>query len=395
MRRKKVEMNNEEIILSRDEAPGKWVDVHDILANPTPAEVRLGNAMGQTINIDDDESGGEEGLSLRGLVSGGREEALRRARIVKTALLDHGVFQVSIELHDGRPTSDGSDTWNACKPVGPFSHHTVSRFSPSSLTPCLALVKSGRSDVPGPLCNGYGGYDLVYRIICCGMANHSGEGGAMSLSGPRGTFVIPQDSARAHMWGTEYEGGLSEADWDRELTNPGTGKKSTFREFMGRSNAALAEAVWEINGRGTREGLTAKDLADYHVEHKTWAPTRKIDRLNYSTASGRAELIRWAEAEENDMQLNDKYGPEDDQVVRRLYQRMDRYLDNVSARQKALLDAIRNDGLTDAEVQEIVSQIVAAMPDAQVDASVVRKAAHAGALAAVNRLRLTTEPLPE
>lgn len=221
----------------------------------------------------------------------GQPTALARAQVIRTALLDHGVPQVSIELQVGRPTygSYGGDDWNACKPVAVFAHHTVSGYSASSLTPVLWLCKAGRSDVPGPLCNGYGGWDLCYRIVTTGMANHPGEGGPYTVQTPRGAFTMPLDSARAWAWGTEYEGGLSGADWDRMLTNPPTSKKMTFREFMGRSEAGLLQV----------HGLDARA----HLEHKTWAPTRKIDRLNYTTDSGRAEATRYANpSQEDDMQ---------------------------------------------------------------------------------------------
>jgi hypothetical protein len=217
----------------------------------------------------------------------GREEAIQRAQILRGALLKHGVPEVSIELQRGRPS--GGDDWNACLPVAVFSHHIASRPTPENPTPGLALVKLGRRDLPGPLCNGTGGVDLVYRITCMGLANHPGLGGPLTVRGPVGAFTIPKDIARPFAWGTEYEGGFDDASWDREYLNRRTGKRMTFRAFMARANAALVEGIWAINGRGKRPGARM-DLSGYHAEHKTWAPGRKPDRLNYTTERGIEEI---------------------------------------------------------------------------------------------------------
>ncbi len=200
------------------------------------------------------------------------QSALTKARNMRAVLLDHGVPEVSIELRPGRPNPYG--VWDAGFFVAEMSHHTVSRFG-SNKTPCLSLVKNGRSDLDGPLANGYGGWDLCYRIITFGYANHPGQGGPFTVPAlTAGKFTIPKDSARRYVWGTEWEGGLNEGDWDKVLTNPRNFKKMTMREFMGRSNAGL-EAALEIH-------------KDAHLEHSTWT-SRKIDRLHYSRAEGIAE----------------------------------------------------------------------------------------------------------
>jgi hypothetical protein len=200
-----------------------------------------------------------------------RESALKEARTLKTALLDNGVPLVSIEVQQGRPSSYG--TWNAQFVVSDFAHHTVSRYSSSNKTPCLALIKRGRSDLPGPLSNGYGGFDLVARIITLGYANHPGAGGPMVV--PSGvakplTYTIPRDSARRYAFGWEFEGGLSETDWSRVYT-AANGKKMSFHEFMARC----------LNGTQEMYDLPL----GAHAEHKTWAPTRKVDRMGYTKES--------------------------------------------------------------------------------------------------------------
>lgn len=266
-------MNN--VVLPADSPPATWVDACDLLASATEPELALGKAMGQLIDVDDEFSGSL--LMTRGVTSDDRARAMDKARKLKAIMLEHGVPEVSLELMPGRPNSWG--VWDALFPVADMSHHTVSKYSATNRTPCLSLCKFGRSDLPGPLCNGYGGWDLCYRVITLGYANHPGEGGPKTVPAlTAGTFTIPKDSARRYAWGTEFEGGLNEADWDRKLTNPRTGDSMTFREFMGRTNAALE--VWLEIAEGA------------HLEHSTWT-SRKIDRLHYTAAEGIAEKRKY------------------------------------------------------------------------------------------------------
>jgi hypothetical protein len=256
-----------------------WVDVHDVLANPTPEELAEGQLMGEQIDTeDDDDNGGVEPVVR---ADNDRAAAVDEARKLKRALLAAGVPEVSIELLPGRPNEYGN--WDALYAVADMSHHVVSRLG-ANLTPVLALVKKGRSDLPGPLANGYGGWDLCFRIITMGYANHPGEGGPIRVPTTNGIgYTIPQDSARRYAFGTEYEGGLVEADWDKVLRNPRNGKRMTMREFMDRANAGIQEYL-NIPVRA-------------HLEHSTWAPGRKIDRLNISADEGAEGLRRYRAAE--------------------------------------------------------------------------------------------------
>ena len=187
------------------------------------------------------------------------DAAQQAAQRLRSALLDHGVRKVSIELMPGRPTSSGS-RWLNSRFIGVMSHHTAGPAA--GLTPSLALCKRGRSGIPGPLCNGYGGRDLVYRIITMGLANHPGKGGPLTL----GRFRIPADSARPYLWGTEWEHpGTAAHPWTDDM-----------REFTARSNAGILDWLGQPIG--------------HHVEHSTWAPGRKIDRLGYTAASAQDEI---------------------------------------------------------------------------------------------------------
>lgn len=180
--------------------------------------------------------------------------AQREAARLKAVMERHGV-RCSIELQAGRPWS--GDPYYSRKYLI-MNHHTAG--SRTGNTPSLALCKRGRSNLPGPLCNGYGGRDLVYRIITMGLANHPGLGGPLTVAG----FTVPKDSARISAWGTE---------WEHTGVDPWP---SPMQQFMGRANAALCE-FWAISvGRS--------------IEHSTWARGRKIDRNGYDAPKGQAEI---------------------------------------------------------------------------------------------------------
>lgn len=201
-----------------------------------------------------------------------QEYAVAEARRLQAIMTRRGV-RCTVELMAGRPWS--GDPWYSPKHAL-MNHHTAG--SPNGLTPSYALCRNGRAAtstaaaLPGPLCNGYGGRDHVYRIITLGLGNHPGPGGPLTVAG----FTIPKDSARISCWGTE---------WEHNGTSPWP---ADMREFMGRANAALLE--WR-----------AIPLGRSH-EHSTWAmPTgRKIDRNTYTAARGQAEIAPFLMSGEDD-----------------------------------------------------------------------------------------------
>ena len=181
-------------------------------------------------------------------------QAHASASKLREALLDNGVRAVSLELQQGVAGSG----WGPSPFRRGMGHHIVSR--PPG-TPGLALVKRGRTGLVGPLANGYGGFDLVARIITMGWANHPGAGGPWSVPG---WGTIPVNNGRPYIFGWEFEGGL----------DPYTDE---MHDFMARC------------GAGTLDWLGDAPL-DCWGEHKTWAPDRKIDRLGYTTSSGRTRI---------------------------------------------------------------------------------------------------------
>lgn len=187
---------------------------------------------------------------------GTRADAIAAAEHLASFVRARGVT-VSVEVQEGVAGSGWVDPDGK---QGVLAHHTVSRRS-QGLTPVLALCKRGRPDVPGPLCNGYMGYDHVFRIITMAWANHPGAGGPLRI----GNVVVPRNQGRPYLWGTEFEGGLDPADFT-----------PAYRDAMARAHLGVLEYY----------GLTP----DAHGEHSTWAPGRKVDRLGYTTTRGRDEL---------------------------------------------------------------------------------------------------------
>ncbi len=196
-----------------------------------------------------------------------QESALTEARNLQASIQRHGA-KCTIELTAGRAWA--GDDWISTKHVIQ-NHHTAG--SMNGLTPSYALCRNGRAGLPGPLCNGYGGRDFVYRIITMGLANHPGQGGPLNVAG----FTIPKDSARPCVWGTE---------WEHNGTSPWP---PAMIEFMARANAGILE--W---GGGTGHPLPV----GRSIEHSTWATPagRKIDRNGYTAARGQAEIRQFLSA---------------------------------------------------------------------------------------------------
>jgi hypothetical protein len=181
--------------------------------------------------------------------------AIAEAKDLQAAVRDYGA-KCTIELKAGRPWTGSA--WYSKKRVL-MNHHTA---GPSSgLTPSYAVCRNGRPGVPGPLCNGYGGRDLVFRIVTMGLANHPGAGGPLTVGG----VYLPKDSARISSFGIE---------WEHNGTSPWS---DAMLEFMGRVGAAVLD--W-----GDMPLVVS-------IEHKTWAPERKIDRNAFSQSGSTGQSL--------------------------------------------------------------------------------------------------------
>lgn len=142
-------------------------------------------------------------------------------------------------------------------PEGDVNHHTAGPAKKASAkTPSLKIVTEGRSDLPGPLCNVYQGYDDILPkssdkmgrvyVVAAGVCNHAG---------------LPDGGSIRGMTGNSSAYGL-------EIEHTGTSPLSMKRALIAaRVHGAL---LWRPNGA---------DLAgaDQVVQHWEWAPSRKVD----------------------------------------------------------------------------------------------------------------------
>lgn len=141
-------------------------------------------------------------------------------------------------------------------PLGHVVHHTAGPpASAGYKTPCLRICTFGRSDLPGPLCNWYLGFDNVCYVVASGRANHAGRPDNWNCRGMTGNSTA---------WGVEVE-------------HPGTFPLDAVRiEVLARGVAAVIKGTCD---------------QDQVVSHSEWAPSRKIDiATNFSNSAFRAQV---------------------------------------------------------------------------------------------------------
>ncbi|MCB1028597.1 MAG: peptidoglycan recognition family protein [Microthrixaceae bacterium] len=78
-------------------------------------------------------------------------------------------------------------------PVGILWHYTATDPRGRNL-PTLRVVKDGRADLPGPLCQFLIGRDGTVAVICDGRANHAGRGSSAVLAALRAGRTPPPPS---------------------------------------------------------------------------------------------------------------------------------------------------------------------------------------------------------
>lgn len=132
------------------------------------------------------------------------------------------------------------------------------------------LLRDGRADLSGPLCNVELRRSGECRVIAAGRANHAGVGGYRGLTG-NSTVLGIEASSDGRSWTTEQ------------------------RRVYPILCAALAEGI----GVG-REWI---------IRHEDWAPSRKWD-----AGAWRTEDLRTAQPEEDDM-----FGPDEEVILRDAY----------------------------------------------------------------------------
>lgn len=142
-------------------------------------------------------------------------------------------------------------------PKGILIHHTASGKDSGNFA-SEGVVTSGRSDLPGPLCQFLLGRDGTIKIIAAGYANHAGYGG------PRAG--IPENQGNTYTIGIEAE-------------NDGIGEKWGLAQLNAYYRLCAALLVWI----GVRE--VSKVFG-----HKEWAPGRKIDPAGLDMAKFREQV---------------------------------------------------------------------------------------------------------
>lgn len=163
---------------------------------------------------------------------------------LETTLRRWGITVTTDWVVGGRP---GSFT-----PTHVMVHHTAG--PDGTPAPSRSVVRNGRPDLNGPLCNVLARRDMVAEIVSRGKANHAGAGqwGA-----------IPEDEGNAYAVGVEIE-------------HEGTGAEPWRPEFMAWLRVLEAGILDHIGRPATRL-----------VAHKEYAPTRKIDPFQWSMGTER------------------------------------------------------------------------------------------------------------
>jgi hypothetical protein len=129
-------------------------------------------------------------------------------------------------------------------PRAVICHHTASGAQAGNFA-SESIVTTGRSDLPGPLCQFLLGRDGTVKIIAAGYANHAGYGG-------------PHAGISANQ-GNTYAVGI-------EAENNGVGEPWSKEQLNAYYRLCAALLVW----------LEKKDV-NLVFGHKEWAPGRKID----------------------------------------------------------------------------------------------------------------------
>lgn len=169
-------------------------------------------------------------------------------------------------------------------PVGVLNHHTAGGSSGDA--PSLAVLKRGRSDVPGPLCHVLVGRSGTCYVVANGRANHAGRGSSKVLRETR-TNVAPSGTAASRNLVDDADGNT----WyvGIEIENTGTGHEAY--------SAAQLRAVVVANAAILR-ALDAP-RAERVVGHLEWT-RRKVDPRGFSMKSLRADVERQLSGTEED-----------------------------------------------------------------------------------------------
>lgn len=175
-----------------------------------------------------------------------------------TALKDYGVPTVRYGDWERRGTVYDATFY------GHLNHHDALTEAVTDKR-ALELMVVGRSDLKGPLCNGWGDSDGIYYLIAYGNANHAGYGEKDVLdrvkAGQAPTGDARLDSDKDSIVGNTWF-------WGTEWRNAGTGRDPYDQlDTMIKVNAALIDVFNWPN-------------SNVCIGHKEWT-ARKIDPAGF------------------------------------------------------------------------------------------------------------------
>ena len=137
-------------------------------------------------------------------------------------------------------------------PRGVIFHHTASS-SQGGFSPALGVVTTGRSDLPGPLCNVLVARDGTVHLIAAGRSNHAGEGGPFRN--------IPQDSGNSFLAGVEVENDGVGEGWRTELLDTlGVVFATMLLGLHRRSNWLIGHKEWTTRKIDPADGKGGLDM---------------------------------------------------------------------------------------------------------------------------------------
>lgn len=155
---------------------------------------------------------------------------------------------------------------------GVLWHHTATPAKASGDFPSLGIVRDGRSDLRGPLCNLGLGRNGTWYVVAAGLAYHAGSGSYPGVGTNGNSTLI----------GVEAE-------------HPGTAGNpwpAAQRDSYRRGTAALLKAF----GLG----------ADRCIGHKEWAPSRKVDPYGLDMATERRFVAGYMNSEDEDLKPEER-----------------------------------------------------------------------------------------
>lgn len=173
------------------------------------------------------------------------------ARIVE-ALLDYGLVVVE------DPGWTGRGTGYPFEPFGQAWHHDALSEGVSDAR-ALEIMRSGRTDLRGPLCNGWIDSDSRIVLVAYGNANHAGRNEADVIERLR-QGLAPLGDARDDPDGDSVVG--NPHLWGWECRNAGDGVDVWEQlDAMERAGAALCDANgWPAAANAAHRELTARKI---------------------------------------------------------------------------------------------------------------------------------------